>query len=600
MATVYRARDQRLDREVAVKVMHPHLRGADEARARFAREAKAVARLKHSAVLEIYDYSDSESEDAYIAAELLTGPTLKKFAEERTTIPAEVVAGLGIQLAQALEAAHAQGIVHRDVKPENVLLHEDRCIKLTDFGIAGMLDPSMSAMTATGQILGSPQHMAPEQVEGGDCDARTDLFALGTILYWLATGELPFSGKNPHQVLKRVVDCDPIDPLKRTPSMGAPLARVIRRCLQRQPEDRYADARALADALHQLLLEGGIDDVDEMLARYLADPEVVAEQLCAQTLERLLASAASAVERDDRPAALESLNRVLALQDGNEQALGLLDALGRASRRRTLLRAGAAAAVILATGASVWAFWPASPEAIVPEPTLTATATRTSPLAPDDGPEAPSEPTFEVTAPPPSETTTSADAPDAQTPVSESATPATRPRKPRIGKPRLRLGSKVPRTVVFKPTPMNVSISVDGGELRPFGPSFRKVKLPPGRHSFRFVGARDCCRDKVVEVRVRPGPGEQVLSPRLQFKPASLYVVSNVPADVTVADGLAKGRTRSVFQVPVERSLTERRRISVTAPGYRAYTGYVQLRAGHMASETVKLVPSDSSPPPTP
>src|SRR5690349_324093 len=165
MATVYRALDRRLERCVAVKVMHPHLRGTGEARARFAREARAVARLKHPAILEIYDYSGSDSDDAYIATELLTGPTLKAFVESVTEVPGEIAACIGVELAAALAAAHAEGIIHRDVKPENVLLHQGRDIKLTDFGIADMLDPSMSHMTATGQLLGSPAHMAPEQVE---------------------------------------------------------------------------------------------------------------------------------------------------------------------------------------------------------------------------------------------------------------------------------------------------------------------------------------------------------------------------------------------------------------------------------------------------
>src|SRR5690606_7397927 len=131
----------------------------EQARARFAREARAVARLRHPAILEIYDYSGHESENAYIATELLSGPTFRAFVDSVGEVPPEIAACIGAELAAALAAAHAQGIVHRDVKPENVLLHEDRTVKLTDFGIADMLDPNMSAMTATGQLLGSPAHM---------------------------------------------------------------------------------------------------------------------------------------------------------------------------------------------------------------------------------------------------------------------------------------------------------------------------------------------------------------------------------------------------------------------------------------------------------
>ena len=134
-----------------------------------------------------------------------------------------------------------------------MLLHESSLVKLTDFGIADMLDPSMSAMTATGQILGSPAHMAPEQVEGGDTDARSDIFALGTILYWLATGSLPFTGKNPHQVLKRVVDCAPVDPLVLRAAIGRDLRDIIMRCLAKAPADRYQTAAALAAGSRGLL-----------------------------------------------------------------------------------------------------------------------------------------------------------------------------------------------------------------------------------------------------------------------------------------------------------------------------------------------------------
>src|SRR5210317_776114 len=244
MATVYRARDSSLDRFVALKVLHPHLQRTSEARARFTREAKSVARLRHPHILEIYDYSGEASDETYIAAELLTGPTLKDFVLEHKEVPAEIAACIALQLAEALGAAHAKGIIHRDVKPENVLIHQDRCVKLTDFGIAYMVDTH--TFTATGQILGSPGHMAPEQVEGSTCDARSDVFSLGTVLYFCSTGRLPFVGRNPHHLLKLLLGGEYPDPLRLHPAIGAELAAIMQKALARDPADRYQSAAEMS------------------------------------------------------------------------------------------------------------------------------------------------------------------------------------------------------------------------------------------------------------------------------------------------------------------------------------------------------------------
>src|SRR5690606_39168516 len=188
-----------------------------------------------------------------------------------------------IEIAQALEAAHAAGIVHRDVKPENVLLNENRELKLTDFGIADMLDAQ--SMTATGQILGSPGHMAPEQIEGKDCDARTDLFSLGTVIYYLATGRLPFTGRNPHQVLKRIIDGEYADPLRVNPTIGGRLRAIIVKSLERDVAARYQSAREVIADLEAFIAEAGITDPEATLERYLKDPEKVGAAIRAETID---------------------------------------------------------------------------------------------------------------------------------------------------------------------------------------------------------------------------------------------------------------------------------------------------------------------------
>jgi hypothetical protein len=581
MATVYRARDTRLDRWVAVKVMHPHLRGTEQARARFSREARAVARLRHPAILEIYDYSGHDSDNAYIATELLTGPTLRAFIDAAGEVPAEIAACIGVQLAAALGAAHAQGITHRDVKPENVLLHESRCLKLTDFGIADMLDPTMSAMTATGQLLGSPAHMAPEQVESGDADARSDVFALGTILYWLTTGQLPFSGKNPHQVLKRVVDCKPLDPLTLRPSLGRPLRAVIMRCLAKSPDDRFQTAAELASELERVLKSVGIDDANAALEAYLRDPAAEAPRIQARVLAALLAEAKVAVAARERMRAIEPLDRVLSLDDGNAEALKLLSQLDRAARMRFVVRSVGAALAVIAIGL-VW---------VLNAPKSGAGAARLG---------------SEITEAERARREISKRWPfneDDPAAAALEEAPAGDGGRPRPLKPTVNVGAQVPsppvasrvreikpRTVVFDPSPANVAISVDGAEPRHYGPSFRMVELSPGPHKFSFVGAHDCCKPLTIEREIASGPGETVVSAKLEFRDGYVYVDS-VPADVTIDDGLVKGRSLFMMAVPVKQRLVERHRISVTAPGYETYTGNVEVRAGVVTPHPVLLKP---------
>jgi eukaryotic-like serine/threonine-protein kinase len=594
MATVYRARDTRLDRWVAVKVMHPHLRGTEQARLRFSREARAVARLRHPAILEIYDYSGNDSENAYIATELLTGPTLRGFMEQAGEVPAEIAACIGAELANALAAAHAHGIIHRDVKPENVLLHEDRTVKLTDFGIADMLDPSMSAMTATGQLLGSPAHMAPEQVEMGDADARSDVFALGTILYWLATGSLPFTGKNPHQVLKRVVDCKPADPLTLRPSMGRPLRNVICRCLEKAPEDRYQTADQLATALRELLVMVGIDDPRATLSAYLHDPKGEGPRLQTRVLTALIEQARKAVVARDRLRAIDLLDRALALQDGHSEALKLLAQLDRSARVRRYLRV--AIAISVAAGAALlWVANAPRSGAVSDrrEPPKRATVVASQPAT--------SPARNDVVGEPASADATDASARAAQDEAKVATLPSVPKPSERGAQPSPELEADAsrsrprdlrPRLVKFYPEPANVTISVNGAEPRAFGPSFREIELSPGLHSFRFVGAHECCRDAVIELDVPSGPGETPLHTRLEFREAQLYVRSNVPANVQVADGRVSGRTFSLLRVPMQKTLIERQRVSVTAEGYQPYTQYVQVQAGKVTELPITLKPS--------
>lgn len=564
MATVYRARDNTLRRLVALKVMHPHLQGTSEARARFEREALSVARLHHPSILEIYDYSGDDSDMSYIATELLTGPTVREFSDANPHVPAEIAACMVIGIARALSAAHAQGIIHRDVKPENIMFHEGG-VKLTDFGIAQLIDTV--GMTTTGQVLGSPGHMAPEQIEGKDCNEATDLFSLGTVLYLLATGELPFTGRNPHAVLKQIVEGKFRDPLEVRGSIGGKLRSIIRRCLEIDPERRYSSAGQLAEDLEAFVGEMGIDDPKATLRAYLEAPGTFSERFTAELVQSLTERGERAQAARKMPVAMDHFNRVLALDDGNERVLAAVQRLGRRSRMRRVLTLGAAGAAVVGLIVAM-ALRPhsdvTSEEVVVRVPSAQELASFPKPT---DG-----------VAPSPS-----TDKPPREQPDAPAIAPAP-------GKPRAPRG-RGPREVTFKPFPQNVSISVDGAPAKEFGPSFRGLQLEPGEHTFRFTGAHECCVDAEVKRRIPPGPGITTIVHKLQFKPAGLYVASDHAADVKVDDGKVSGRARDVLQVPHTRAMVETHTVRVSAAGFRDHVQQINLRAGEVKTLNVRLTP---------
>ncbi|UJR85944.1 serine/threonine-protein kinase [Sandaracinus amylolyticus] len=582
MATVFRARDSKLDRLVALKVMHPHLRGSKEARARFRREAQGVARLRHPCVLEIYDYSGEDSEESFIATELLTGPTLRKFADDHPSIPAEIAACFAIEVCRALSAAHEKGIVHRDVKPENILIHEARCVKLTDFGIADMVDSH--TMTATGQILGSPGHMSPEQIEGRDCDARTDVFSLGTVLYFLACGKLPFVGRNPHQVLKRIVDGDYADPLRVQPAIGGKLRAIIVRALAHDPAARYATAADLERDLRTFVADIGIDDPAATLASYLTDPDATAAAITKRTIVACTALGKKARDAGHVPAALDHFGRVLALDNGNAEVLALVESVGRA-RRRTRTLAIAAASIGALALASLGGWMMIGDEAA-------RAGTLDVPITAADPRDAGSTAITTIDAATTSTSVVAIEQPDAATTIAAAEPDAGRTRiatTPRRSDPEP-TPEGPPRHVVFAFNPVSVRIGVDGRTPEPYGPRFQNIDLAPGRHHFVVESIESCCETASFDETIPAGEGNYLLRRTLESRPARLFVYTNVPASVVVGEDVARGRANGLIAVPI--TATSRRdefEYTVTAEGHREYRGRVALSAGTDRIERVTL-----------
>ncbi len=247
MAVVYRAYQPSLNRHVAIKVLPPQLSFDQQFVERFQREAMAAARLRHPGIVVIHDVGHQDG-IYYIVMEYLEGRTLKQVIEQEGPLPAERTVRIVEQVAAALDYAHQQGFVHRDVKPANVFVGKGDHVTLTDFGIAKAASEA-EQLTRTGVLMGTPEYMAPEQAEGRTIDHRTDLYALGIVLYQMLVGRVPFRGTTPHATLHAVIYEPPPAPRQMTPGISSPVEVVILKAISKQPSQRYQSGTELAGAL---------------------------------------------------------------------------------------------------------------------------------------------------------------------------------------------------------------------------------------------------------------------------------------------------------------------------------------------------------------
>lgn len=254
MATVYVATDLRLERRVALKVMHGHLSDDTVFQSRFIQEARAAARLADPHVVNVFDQGQ-DGEMAYLVMEYLPGITLRELLREQRRLSIPQTITIMDAVLSGLAAAHRAGIVHRDVKPENVLLAEDGRIKIGDFGLAR----ATSANTATGQmLLGTIAYLAPELVTRGTADARSDIYALGIMLYEMLTGEQPYKGEQPMQIAYQHATDSVPRPSAKNPGVPEPLDELVLWATERQPDERPDDARVMLDRLREIEKELGV------------------------------------------------------------------------------------------------------------------------------------------------------------------------------------------------------------------------------------------------------------------------------------------------------------------------------------------------------
>src|SRR5205085_4309758 len=236
MSSVFKAHDTLLERNVALKVLHDHYGGDGAYVERFRREARAVAQLSHPNVVTVIDRGEDGGRQ-FIVFELVEGRTLKELLDEEGRLPVRRALQIAIQVARGLAFAHEHGLVHRDVKPQNVILNGDGRAKVTDFGIARSID--VAGVTQSGTVLGTSNYIAPEQAKGGEVEPATDVYSLGAVLVELLTGEVPFQGESFVAVAMRHVNEPPPSILDLRPDVPARVAHAVERALEKRPADRF-------------------------------------------------------------------------------------------------------------------------------------------------------------------------------------------------------------------------------------------------------------------------------------------------------------------------------------------------------------------------
>ncbi|MEW5740467.1 MAG: serine/threonine-protein kinase [Myxococcota bacterium] len=541
MSVVYKGLDTALDREVAVKVLHPHLANKVESRKRLEREAKAVARLHHPNILEVFDYAGESAAEAFIVTEYIRGHTLRQFIAEDSLQPPEVAAMVVHEIASALSHAHDSGVLHRDLKPENVMVRQDGVLKLMDFGIAKILDRD-EKMTMTGALVGSPAHMAPEIIEGEAAGAEADVFSLGTMLYLFATGKLPFTAPNTTATLKRILDCVYDDPRQVVPTVSDELAEIIGTCLQRQPSARYASAVKLRDALAEYLAGLGLSRPHEELKDFFLDPKGYRKALGPRITRSLLERAERFIAEKKPARALSALNQVLAHEPSNARAVELLGQMKarklreqRAQRLRRLAVATGLGFIVLMSvlrGVDEATRPPdfALETQVDPAQVVLASVQWRPPPAPPQ-PERPPDGPAQPERPP--------DGPaQPDEPVKPPVTPPVSTKRPGPDAPQLPKLPLEPIDVAVVVRPFGY-VRVDDGAKSVDALSRHQLKLPPGKHRFTVTCDLACepeGRTSVVDVKA----GEDVLLVA-PLKP-SLVSFQGYPPDAVVRLG-AEERT---------------------------------------------------------
>ncbi len=537
-ATVYRGQHLAIGKDVAIKVLHPHLSSSSRYRERFNREARACGRLSHQNIVSILDYSGQNAEDCYIVTELVVGATLLQLIEEHEKIPSEIVLLVGIELANALAFAHAAGIIHRDLKPENVMVRRDGVIKLMDFGVARVADEGQ--ITLDGSLLGSPAYMSPQQAVDDPLDGRSDLFSLGTVLFHAVTGHIPFAGSNASIILRNIIDGQRAEVLELNPEAAPELAAVVDMLLQTRAEDRYADADKAADALRSALEESAVplDDPRINIRSWLVNPREVEDALQAHLQTTLLARGKARLANGDTVGALQLFNRLLALDENQAEVMELIQALHTPNSRRPRvgLAGAVGAATLLVVALLAWTFFPRAPTTPAARPASPPPADHA-----DDGGAPPGTPPLKSPAPSVEVQALSGATlatprqapPRGEPPRRHQPAPSAAPPPPPAGPGRVLLDLTSYAEVWVDGTPRGAFLS--GSADTWIGTAKNPIELTPGTHrlELRNEGAEPWSE----EITIAANETRRV-SPRFRRLPTTYTVNPRMPSDcrLTVGD----------------------------------------------------------------
>lgn len=399
LATVYRARDTKLDREVALKLLATEVADPD-IRRRFQLEAKATANLEHRSIVRTFDYSDDDSDALFMVMEYIHGPNLHQWVERHGPMSEQFALCIGAELTDALVYAHDRNIVHRDIKPSNVMLDGGRVV-LVDFGGIKLTDTlSLLPVSKRDETrpIGTPGFMAPEQFEGRAVSPQTDIFAVGALLYFLTTGQLPYHGPSEHESYAQVRKGRFRDPRDHQPLLTPAFCYLLGDCLAVKPDHRLTSAAELRSQIGRLLTAHGVEDVTQTLRLYSEDPTgaklAVEEQSVAALMRDLklalfreLQSARSEQRADVTQRVVVQLQQLAEMEhpaamEEQSRAAEVLQA-GRAPRRSAWWALGGFGAGAGAVAAAVWWLMGAPPlselvrDRVASEPAAAATSANT-------------------------------------------------------------------------------------------------------------------------------------------------------------------------------------------------------------------------------